>query len=56
MATTRAKGKPLAPATDETIKVSPEDVDRARLQWEEDAPKKYKDLLGATLPEDTNLT
>lgn len=53
MATPR--GRPLSPTTDEMVEVTQEDIDRARMTWEEDAPARYRNLLDAELVEEAQI-
>lgn len=44
----KPRGKPLPKVTNKTAAVTKADIRRAKRQWREDAPRKYKSLLDAT--------
>lgn len=44
----KPRGKPLPKTTNKVAAVTKADIRRAKRQWKEDAPRKFKTLLEAT--------
>lgn len=51
----RRLGKPLPPASDAEVEVSPTDIELAKEAWNKDASPGYKRLLDAELIEEEQM-
>lgn len=40
-------GAPLPDSTDQDAEITPEDIERAKINWRKNAPPQYRDLLDA---------